>query len=85
MALKQGDLAWLEHPVAKELLASKIPTRLAYVATDGAPRVLPIWLHWDGRQLVMGTQPGAEKLKALNRILRWCSQSITTLSRIRCC
>jgi hypothetical protein len=29
MALKQGDLALLEHPVAKELLASNIPARLA--------------------------------------------------------
>ncbi|HVP55483.1 MAG TPA: pyridoxamine 5'-phosphate oxidase family protein [Candidatus Eisenbacteria bacterium] len=65
MALKQGDLALLEHPVAKELLASKIPARLAYVATDGTPRVLPIWFHWDGRELVMGTAPNAAKLKAI--------------------
>ena len=63
MALKQGDLALLEHPVAKELLASNIPARLAYVSPDGTPRVLPIWFHWDGRQLVMGTQPDAAKLK----------------------
>ena len=67
MALKQGDLALLEHPVAKELLASNIPARMAYVATDGTPRVLPIWFHWDGRQLVMGTQPNAAKLKALTQ------------------
>lgn len=65
MALNQGDLALLEHPVAKELLVSNIPARLAYVATDGTPRVLPIWFHWDGRQLVMGTMPNAAKLKAL--------------------
>jgi|SRR5215469_703100 len=67
MALKQGDLALLDHPVAKELLASNIPARLAYVAADGTPRVLPIWFHWDGRQLVMGTMPTAAKLKALAR------------------
>jgi PPOX class probable F420-dependent enzyme len=65
MALKQGDLGLLEHPVAKELLASNIPARLAYVATDGTPRVLPIWFHWDGRELVMGTAPNAAKLKAI--------------------
>ena len=51
MALQQGDLVLLEPPLAKELLASNIPARLAYVATDGTPRVLPIWFHWDGRQL----------------------------------
>lgn len=67
MALKQGDLALLEHPVAKELLASNIPARMAYVATDGTPRVLPIWFHWDGHQLVMGTQSNAAKLKALTQ------------------
>lgn len=65
MAPKQGDLALLGHPVAKELLASNIPARLAYVATDGTPRVLPIWFHWDGREVVMGTMPNAAKLKAL--------------------
>jgi PPOX class probable F420-dependent enzyme len=65
MGLKQGDLALLEHPVAKELLASRIPARLAYVAIDGTPRVLPIWFHWDGRELVMATAPNAAKLKAI--------------------
>ena len=65
MALKQGRLALLQHPVAKELLASNIPARMAYVATDGTPRVLPIWFHWDGRHLVMGTSTNAAKLKAL--------------------
>ena len=65
MALKQGDLALLEHPIAKELLASSIPARLAYISTDGTPRVMPIWFHWDGRDLVMGTAPNAAKLKSL--------------------
>jgi len=67
MAHKQGDLALLEHAVAKELLASNIPARLAYVWTDGTPRVLPIWFHWDGRELVMGTAPNAAKIKALTQ------------------
>jgi len=65
MAMKQGDLALLEHPVAKELLVSNIPARVAYVWTDGTPRVTPIWFHWDGRELVLGTAPNAAKLKAL--------------------
>ena len=31
MAVRQGDLALLEHPMAKELVASNIPARLEYV------------------------------------------------------
>jgi PPOX class probable F420-dependent enzyme len=65
MALKQGDLALLEHPVAKELLVSNIPARVAYLAPDGTPRVTPIWFHWDGRELVLGTAPNAAKAKAM--------------------
>jgi Pyridoxamine 5'-phosphate oxidase len=65
MPVKQGDLALLEHPVAKELLASKIPARLAYIWTDGTPRVVPIWFHWTGQEFVMATPPKAPKLKAL--------------------
>jgi hypothetical protein len=65
MPVKQGDLGLLQHPASKELLESKIPARLAYVWTDGTPRVIPIWFHWNGRELVMGTPPKAPKLKAL--------------------
>ena len=65
MPCKQGDLSLLEHPAAKELLASKIPARMAYISTDGTPRVIPIWFHWNGSEFVMGTPPKAPKLKAL--------------------
>ena len=65
MQVKQGDLGLLQHPTSKELLGSKIPARLAYVWTDGTPRVIPIWFHWNGRELVMATPPKAPKLKAL--------------------
>lgn len=61
----QGDLSLLQHPAAQELLHSKIPARLAYVWTDGTPRVIPIWFHWNGREIVMATPPKAPKLKAL--------------------
>jgi PPOX class probable F420-dependent enzyme len=67
MPVKQGDLELLQHPAAKELLQSKIPARLAYIATDGTPRVVPIWFHWTGQQFVFGTPPKAPKLKALAR------------------
>lgn len=65
MPVKQGDLTLLQNPVSQELLQSKIPARLAYVATDGTPRVIPIWFHWNGREFVMATPPKAPKLKAL--------------------
>ena len=65
MPCKQGDLALLDHPASQELLHSKIPARLAYVWTDGTPRVIPIWFHWNGSEIVMGTPAKAPKLKAL--------------------
>lgn len=65
LAVKQGDLGLLQHPASQELLHSKIPARLAYIATDGTPRVVPIWFHWNGSEIVMATPPKAPKLKAL--------------------
>ena len=65
MPVKQGDLGLLQHPASRELLQSKIPARLAYIAIDGTPRVIPIWFHWNGTEFVMGTPPKAPKLKAL--------------------
>jgi len=65
MPVKQGGLELLQHPASQELLRSKIPARLAYVWTDGTPRVIPIWFHWNGREIVMGTPAKAPKLKAL--------------------
>ncbi len=65
MAARQGDLALLDDPVAQTLLQSQIPARLAYTWPDGTARVVPIWFHWDGREVVLGTPPKAPKLKAL--------------------
>jgi len=65
MPVKQGDLGLLKHPTSLELLESRIPARLAYVWTDGTPRVIPIWFLWNGREFVMATPPKAPKLKAL--------------------
>jgi PPOX class probable F420-dependent enzyme len=55
----------LQDPVAQELLRSRQPARLAYTWTDGTPRVVPVWFHWDGRQVVIGTPPHAPKVRAL--------------------
>jgi hypothetical protein len=63
--VEQGDLSLLQDPSSQELLHSKIPARLAYIWMDGTPRVIPIWFHWNGREIVMATPPRAPKLKAL--------------------
>lgn len=65
--VKQGSLELLQHPSSQELLHSKIPARFAYVWTDGTPRVVPIWFHWNGKEIVLATPPKAPKLKALRR------------------
>ncbi|MGA7908221.1 MAG: pyridoxamine 5'-phosphate oxidase family protein [Candidatus Sulfotelmatobacter sp.] len=63
----QGGLELLQHPAAQELLHSKIPARLAYVWTDNTPRVVPVWFHWNGCEIVVATPPKAPKLKALTK------------------
>lgn len=57
----------LEEPIARELLESQQLAHLAYTWTDGAPRVVPIWFHWNGRAVVMGTPVRAPKVHALQR------------------
>lgn len=70
--LPQGDLGLLDSEVARELLGSAVPARMAYVAQDGTPRVVPSWFHWTGEELVMPTflsaphvQRPARRLEAL--------------------
>jgi hypothetical protein len=65
MPSKQGDLDLLEHPIAQELLRSTIPARLAYVWKDGTPRVVPIWFHWTGQEMVFVGPPNAPKVDVL--------------------
>jgi PPOX class probable F420-dependent enzyme len=65
MPTSTGDLSVLTDPVAQRLLTSRAPARLAYTGLDNSPRAIPIWFHWDGRQLLLGTQPWAAKVKAL--------------------
>jgi hypothetical protein len=63
MALPQGDPALLDSEIARQLLASTLPARFAYVASDGTPRVLPTWFHWTGEELVMPTFIAAPHVK----------------------
>jgi hypothetical protein len=54
----------LSRPISQELLARDL-TRLAYVAKDGTPRVVPIGFTWNGSEIVMCTSKNAPKLPAL--------------------
>ena len=67
MPTKQGDLNLLNDPVAQELLKSTNPARLAYIWRDGTPRVIPIWFHWNGKEVIVGTPPAAPKMKAIQK------------------
>src|SRR2546425_7954938 len=67
MPTKQGDITLLNDPIAQELLHSTIPARLAYVWRDGMPRVVPIWFHWNGEEIVLGTPLNAPKMKVLSQ------------------
>jgi PPOX class probable F420-dependent enzyme len=62
-----GSVALLQDPVAQRLLQSPIPARLAYTGTDGGPRVVPLWFHWDGAAFLLDTPPTAPKVSALRR------------------
>ncbi|MEU7065663.1 pyridoxamine 5'-phosphate oxidase family protein [Streptomyces sp. NPDC046161] len=56
----------LNRPMSRELLARDL-TRLAYVAKDGTPRVVPIAFVWNGSEVVMCTTKNAPKLPALRQ------------------
>jgi Pyridoxamine 5'-phosphate oxidase len=56
----------LEHPGARNLLASATLLRLAYDGSDGFPRVVPIGFYFNGNQIVVCTAATAPKVKALS-------------------
>ena len=55
----------LNDEVAQELLASRELARLAYTWRDGTPRVVPVWFHWTGTEVVVGSPSNAPKVKVL--------------------
>jgi len=67
MVSQQGSLDLLHTSIAQELLHSNIPVRLAYVWSDGTPRVVPIAFHWDGQDIVVATPADAPKVKVIDR------------------
>lgn len=58
--------AILGKPLSQEMLGRDI-ARLAYVAVDGTPRVVPISITWNGTEIVMCTTTNAPKIASLRR------------------
>lgn len=56
----------LAEPHSRELLERDL-ARLAYVAADGTPRVVPIAFTWNGSEVVLCTSTNAPKLASLRR------------------
>ena len=56
----------LKKPISQEMLDRDL-ARLAYVAKDGTPRVVPIGFTWNGTEVVMCTTTNAPKLASLRR------------------
>jgi hypothetical protein len=54
------------NPGAQQLLTSKTMARLAYVAADGTPRVIPVGFYWTGDEVVVSTAVTAPKVAALS-------------------
>jgi hypothetical protein len=51
---------------AHDLLDSTSAAHLAYVGTDGTPRVIPVGFFWTGEQFVISTATTAPKVAALS-------------------
>jgi hypothetical protein len=62
---KRGDLSLLDHPIAQELFQARMPARLAYLALDGTPRLVPMQFHWTGAEIVLSCFPDDPKAAAL--------------------
>jgi hypothetical protein len=55
----------MNRPYSRELLASRIPARLAYTGLDCDPRVVPVGYDWDGTHVTVASAMGSAKTKAL--------------------
>lgn len=66
MTPKQGDVALLNDPIAQTLLHSRHLAHLAYVWSDGTPRVIPIAFTWTGTELVVAGPSDAPRSQVLH-------------------
>lgn len=57
----------LAEPLAATLMRARIPARLAYIGTDGNPRVVPVGFHWSGSAFILGTATTTPKVAAIRQ------------------
>ena len=55
----------LDDAAVQRLLGSPPIARLAYTWRDGTPRVVPMWIAWNGQEIVMGAPPNSPKMRVL--------------------
>ncbi len=65
MSTRDARTVLRTDPVVRALLSSTIPARLAYSWHDGTPRVVPMWFHWTGEEILMGAPPNSPKMRVL--------------------
>lgn len=52
-------------PNVRLLLDSRIPARVSWLGPGPTPRVVPIWFHWTGEDIVLATFAGSQKLREI--------------------
>jgi hypothetical protein len=62
---REAIIDLMNDPIAQELVKAPIHARLAYCATDGSPRVIPMGYLWNGDVFVMGSPVNSPKVKSL--------------------
>src|SRR5262245_61004922 len=65
MAVEEARRQLQTDEVEKHLLSQPLMARLAYNCVDGSPRVVPMWVHWTGEDILMGAPPNSPKMKCL--------------------
>jgi hypothetical protein len=66
MAVDEARQTLQTDEVARNVLNQPLMARLAYTWSDGTPRVVPMWFHWTGQDIIMGAPPNSPKMKSLN-------------------
>src|SRR5215831_8356790 len=65
MTVEEARRTLQTDEVAQHLLSSPIMAQLAYTWRDGTPRVVPMWFHLTGQDILMGAPPNSPKMRVL--------------------
>ncbi len=60
-------LEGLNTPVAKELLQSKVPARLAFQGVSGQPHVAAIWFVWRNSNIIVCSGRESHKVRGIRK------------------